>query len=70
MMPARSTLYRICTAIILIGFVMLIQPLSMMIFEWGLPVMLAGVIIHAILDHMNDWGAKPKSESVESGRSG
>ena len=66
-MPSRSTLYRICTAIILIGFIMLIQPLSMIIFEWGLPVMLVGVIIHAILDHLNDWGAKAKADTAESG---
>ncbi len=69
-MPSRSTLYRICTAIILIGFVMLIQPVSMLAFTWGLPVLLAGVILHAVLDHLNDWGTKPKEQGVEGGRTG
>ena len=60
-MPSRATLYGLCTAIILIGFVMLIQPLSRCWpFTWGLPVMLAGVILHAVLDHLNDWGTKAK----------
>lgn len=69
-MPSRSTLYRICTAIILIGFVMLIQPVSMLAFTWGLPVLLAGVIFHAVLDHLNDWSTKPKEQGIEGGRTG
>ena len=69
-MPRRSMLYMICTAIILIGFVMLIQPVSMLAFTWGLPVLLAGVIFHAVLDHLNDWGTKPKEQGIEGGRTG
>ena len=57
---SRAQLYRVCTAIILIGFVMLIQPLSMLAFTWGLPVLLAGVIIHAVLDHMKEWKVMPE----------
>lgn len=69
-MPSRATLYRFCTAIILIGFVMLIQPVSMFAFTWGLPVLLAGVIFHAVLDHLNDWGTKTKKQGIEGGRTG
>jgi hypothetical protein len=70
MMPSRASLYRICTAVILIGFVMLIQPISMFAFTWGLPVLLGGVILHAVLDHLNDWGTKPKEQGIEVGRTG
>jgi hypothetical protein len=56
---SRAQLYRICSAIILIGFVMLIQPVSMFAFTWGLPVLLGGVIGHAVLDHMREWKAAP-----------
>jgi len=69
-MPSRSTLYKFCTAIILIGFIMLIQPVSMFAFTWGLPVMLTGVIFHAVLDHLNDWGTKPEEQGIESGGRG
>ncbi|CAN5353590.1 hypothetical protein BH10PSE7_BH10PSE7_24830 [soil metagenome] len=55
---SRAQAYRICTGIILLGFVMLIQPVSMFVFSWGLPVLLAGVIMHAILDHMSEWRAE------------
>jgi hypothetical protein len=57
---SRAQLYRVCTVIILIGFVMLIQPVSMVLFTWGLPVLLAGVIIHAVLDHLKEWKVTPE----------
>ncbi|MCC6304794.1 MAG: hypothetical protein IT545_06310 [Rhodobacteraceae bacterium] len=48
----RTGLYRLATAIILAGFAMLIQPLTMVAFRWGVPVMVAGIVLHALLDHL------------------
>lgn len=48
----REHFYRIATAVILLGFAMLIQPFTMVAFRWGVPVLLAGVVLHAILDHL------------------
>lgn len=53
--------YAVCTAIILVGFAMLIQPFSMMIFSLGLPVMLVGILAHAVLDHL------PSRDAGEAG---
>lgn len=47
-----KTFYRLATGIILLGFVMLIQPLSMDAFSWGLPVMIVGIVIYIVLDHL------------------
>jgi hypothetical protein len=62
---SRAQLYRVCTAIILVGFVMLIQSVSMVAFTWGLPVLLAGVIIHAVLDHLSEWKVAPDEAAGE-----
>lgn len=47
-----KNIYRVATGIILLGFVMLIQPLSMSAFSWGLPVMIVGIVIYIVLDHL------------------
>lgn len=60
----RANLYKLCTVVILIGFVMLIQPLSMTIFSFGLPVMIAGIIVHIVLDHMNEPVPQPGAEDT------
>lgn len=52
-MSIKST-YSLATAIILFGFIMLIQPLSMEAFSWGLPVMIVGIVIYIVLDHVPD----------------
>lgn len=44
--------YAVRTATILVGFAMLIQPFSMPVFSLGLPVMLVGILVHAVLDHL------------------
>jgi hypothetical protein len=49
-----AAIYLFCTGIILLGFLMLIQPFSMTVFSWGLPVMIVGGIIHIVLDHLPD----------------
>ncbi|MCR9135181.1 MAG: hypothetical protein NXI27_04250 [Alphaproteobacteria bacterium] len=47
-----KNIYRVATGIILLGFVMLIQPLWMDAFSWGLPVMIVGIVIYIVLDHL------------------
>jgi len=55
-MSARlaTILYRIASGLILIGFAMLCQPFTHDIFVFGFPVLLAGVILFMILDHVPD----------------
>ena len=60
----RANLYKLCTAVILVGFLMLIQPLSMTIFSLGLPVMIAGIIVHIVLDHMSEPAPQPSVEET------
>jgi hypothetical protein len=47
-----NTAYRIASGLIVAGFVMLCQPFAMTLYEWGFPVLLAGVILFLILDHI------------------
>jgi chromate transport protein ChrA len=49
---SRTSPYALCTAIIMLGFVMLIQPFSITAFTWGLPIMIIGIVIHIVLDHL------------------
>jgi hypothetical protein len=63
----RANLYVLCTAVILGGFLMLIQPLSMSVFSLGLPVMIAGIVLHIILDHMSDPVPEPGAERDREG---
>jgi hypothetical protein len=65
---SRNAFYRVATAVILVGFAMLIQPLSMFLFSWGLPVMLAGIALHIVLDHLPD--AKPRDDRAAPAREG
>lgn len=65
---SRASLYRICTALILIGFLMLIQPVYKLLFTMGVPVILIGVVIHAILDHMKEWRVEPRAEEGQQGK--
>lgn len=51
--------YRVATALILGGFAMLCQPLFMILFSWGFPVLMVGVVMFMILDHIPP---KPVSE--------
>jgi hypothetical protein len=67
MMLNRANLYILCTAVILLGFLMLIQPLSMSLFSLGLPVMIAGIILHIILDHMRAPVPEPGAERDKEG---
>jgi hypothetical protein len=53
--------YRLVTAMIVAGFVMLCQPLSQTLFSTGFPVLMIGVIGFMILDHIPE---KQISEEV------
>ena len=44
--------YRIASALILIGFAALCQPFAHWLFAIGFPVLLAGVVLFMILDHI------------------
>lgn len=63
----RANLYVLCTAVILLGFLMLIQPVSMSLFSLGLPVMIAGIILHIILDHLRDSVPDPGADRDKEG---
>jgi hypothetical protein len=63
----RANLYLGCTVTILVGFAMLIQPLSMEVFSLGLPVMIAGIVVHIILDHIKEGLPDADVEDAEEG---
>lgn len=46
--------YRLATTLILIGFAMLCQPFVRALFAFGFPVLLVGVVLFMILDHVPD----------------
>ena len=47
-----NTAYRIASGLIIAGFLMLCQPFALILYEWGFPVLLAGVILFVLLDHI------------------
>jgi hypothetical protein len=47
-----SSAYRVATLMIVAGFLMLCQPMSLVLFTYGFPVLLIGVILFMILDHI------------------
>ena len=47
----RLKLYRLATGLILGGFAMLCQPFWETVFSAGFPVIVAGVVLHIVLDH-------------------
>ena len=42
------------TAVILLGIVMLMQPLALALFTWSFPVILAGTLMFIIVSHFPD----------------
>ena len=53
MTPAVATwAYRTASALILIGFAMLCQPFTHDVFVYGFPILLAGVVLFMVLDHV------------------
>jgi len=57
--------YRLASALILAGFVMLCQPFLHELFVVGFPVLLAGVVFFMILDHVPE--ARPREEEEKIG---
>ncbi len=47
-----SRLYMGANAFILGGFVALCQPVSVWLYSAGFPVLVAGVVLHIVLDHV------------------
>lgn len=47
-----NRLYRLASALILIGFAMLCQPFTHDVFVYGFPVLLVGVLLFMVLDHI------------------
>lgn len=47
-----NTAYRVASGLIIAGFLMLCQPFAKVLYEWGFPVLLAGVVLFMILDHI------------------
>jgi hypothetical protein len=68
MTDKRLISYRVATAAILGGFIMLIQPLSQDLFRLGLPVMIVGIVLHAVLDHLPDRTSAPGGRPTSDGR--
>lgn len=61
----KNWLYRAASTLILAGFAMLCQPFTHELFVFGFPVLLAGVILFMILDHVPD--ARPQEEEEKIG---
>jgi hypothetical protein len=61
----KNWFYRLASALILGGFAMLCQPFTHDLFVIGFPVLLAGVALFVILDHVPD--ARPAEEEENRG---
>lgn len=57
-------MYRYASAAIILGFAMLCQPFSHDIFVYGFPVLLAGVILFLVLDHLPARAEQEEEEHV------
>jgi hypothetical protein len=57
--------YRVASTLILGGFVMLCQPFFHGLFVIGFPILLVGVVLFMILDHVPD--ARPREEEEKIG---
>jgi hypothetical protein len=62
---SKKWFYRLASTLILGGFVMLCQPFVHAFFVFGFPVLLAGVVLFMILDHVPD--ARPSEEEEKIG---
>lgn len=59
---SKKWLYRIASALILVGFALLCQPFAHELFVLGFPILLAGVVLFMILDHVPD--GKTEEETI------
>jgi hypothetical protein len=60
----KNWFYRLASALILIGFAMLCQPFLHGLFVFGFPVLLAGVVLFMILDHVPDARRQEEEEKI------
>ncbi len=44
--------YRLASGLIIAGFFMLCQPFALILYEWGFPMLLTGLFLFLILDHI------------------
>ena len=47
-----SRLYLLTTITIIVGVILMCQPFTVSLYEWGFPIILAGVVMHIVLDHV------------------
>lgn len=59
---SKKWLYRLASALILGGFALLCQPFTHDLFVLGFPILLAGVVLFMILDHVPD--GKTEEETI------
>ena len=67
--PMRQTSYSIAIALILTGIVLMCQPFDVRLYALGFPVILAGVVLFTVLDHLAPPKAKPDKNSLRRERS-
>lgn len=61
-----TLLYRMATAVIFLGIVLMCQPLSVALFSWGFPVLLAGTVLFIALDHVPEATGRRIDEGVQA----
>jgi hypothetical protein len=44
--------YRLASGLILLGFLMLVQPFTLELFSRGFLVLLAGIVLFVVVDHL------------------
>ena len=60
--PIVDWCYRGANTLIVLGFAMLCQPFAQTLFEIGFPVLLAGVVLFIVLDHLPTRWSDPHQE--------
>ena len=55
-----NVFYRAASGLILLGFLMLVQPFSLDLFNWVFQVLLAGIALFIIVDH---WPGEAQDDS-------
>ena len=51
-----NRLYTVATILIIAGLAMVCQPFSLTVHIYALPVLLVGVVLFMVLDHLPDFG--------------
>jgi len=59
---SKKWFYRLATVLILGGFAMLCQPFTHSLFVIGFPILLAGVVLFMVLDHVPDGRLETEEE--------